>query len=447
MFPIRTEKGYRIGLISHDITERKQREDDLKIKEAAISSSINAFSMADPSGVLFYVNNSWLNMMGYARKEILKLSILDLMQDRKTGEEALGTLFEYGQCEGDIVLKRKDGSTFEADLSANIVRNNDGHPICMMFSFIDITTRREAERALQESENKLRAILNLLPIGVYVVDENKDIIDVNPAFERFMGLSKEELLRRKHWNRKYLRSDGSFLPSMSEDNYDQMHGGRPLDNGEPYLDLETGMEKEDGSIVWANTNAVPLPFSDWKVVVALEDITEKRQMQNELRDREERFRRIFELSPIGIQVFDMEGFLISANDASLKILKWKDSNKAKGYNIFRDALLDDEIQMTLQSGQIAHEGRWIKRKSVKSAKKESDASSREGKMYLDYIISPLGAKEKDPSGYLALIQDLTEIKLAEEALISDNERLKIVYDLWRMRVATGNMMAQNDREP
>jgi PAS domain S-box-containing protein len=447
MFPIRTEKGYRIGLISHDITERKQREDDLKIKEAAISSSINAFSMADPSGVLFYVNNSWLNMMGYARKEILKLSILDLMQDRKTGEEALGTLFEYGQCEGDIVLKRKDGSTFEADLSANIVRNNDGHPICMMFSFIDITTRREAERALQESENKLRAILNLLPIGVYVVDENKDIIDVNPAFERFMGLSKEELLRRKHWNRKYLRSDGSFLPSMSEDNYDQMHGGRPLDNGEPYLDLETGMEKEDGSIVWANTNAVPLPFSDWKVVVALEDITEKRQMQNELRDREERFRRIFELSPIGIQVFDMEGFLISANDASLKILKWKDSNKAKGYNIFRDALLDDEIQMTLQSGQIAHEGRWIKRKSIKSAKKESDASSREGKIYLDYIISPLGAKEKKPKGYLALIQDLTEMKLAEEALISDNERLKIVYDLWRMRVATGNMMAQNDREP
>jgi hypothetical protein len=141
--------------------------------------------------------------------------------------------------------------------------------------------------------------------------------------------------------------------------------------------------------------------------------------------------------------------LINANDASLKILNWKDSNKAKGYNIFRDALVDDEIQMTLQSGQIAHEGRWIKRKSVKSAKKEkeSDASSREGKMYLDYIISPLGAKEKDPSGYLALIQDLTEMKLAEEALISDNERLKIVYDLWRMRVATGNLMAQNDREP
>ena len=449
MFPIKTEKGYRIGIISHDITERKQRENDLKIKDAAISSSINAFSMADPSGVLFYVNNSWLNMMGYTRKETLKLSILDLMQDRKTGEEVLGTLFEYGQCEGDIVLKRKDGSTFEADLSANIVRNTDGHPICTLVSFIDITERKKAEQALRESEDKLRSLFNFLPIGVYVVDENKDIIDANPAFEKFMGLSKEELLLRKHWNRKYLRPDGSFLPPMSEDNYDEMPGGRPLDNGEPYLDLETGMEKEDGSTVWAHTSAVPLPFSDWRVAVALEDITEKRRMQNELRDREERFRRIFELSPIGIQLFDSEGFLIAANDASLKILKWKDSNKAKGYNIFRDALVDDEIQLTLQSGQFAHEGRWIKRKSVKSAKKEkeSDASSREGKMYLDYIISPLGAEEKEPKGYLAIIQDLTEIKLAEEALISDNERLKIVYDLWRMRVATGNMMAQNDREP
>jgi PAS domain S-box-containing protein len=449
MFPIKTEKGYRIGIISHDITEKKQREDDLKIKDAAISSSINAFSIADPSGALFYANNSWLNMMGYARKETLELSILDLLQDRKTGEDVLGTLFEYGQCEGEIVLKRKDGSTFEADLSGNIVRNNDGHPICMMFSFIDITTRREAERALQESENKLKSLFNFLPIGIYVVDENKDVIDANPALEKFMGLSKEELLQRKQWNRRYFRSDGSVLPPMSEDNYDEMPGGRPLDSGEPYLDLETGMEKDDGSIVWALTNAVPLPFSDWKVVVTLEDITENRRMQNELRDREERFRRIFELSPVGIQLFDSEGFLINANDASLKILNWKDSNKAKGYNIFRDALVDDEIQMTLHSGQIAHEGRWIKRKSVKSTKKEkeSDAKSREGKMYLDYIISPLGAKEKDPSGYLALIQDLTEMKLGEEALISDNERLKIVYDLWRMRVATGNMMAQNDREP
>jgi PAS domain S-box-containing protein len=447
IFPIKTEKGYRIGIISHDITERKQRENDLKIKDAAISSSLNAFSMADPSGVLFYVNNSWLNMMGYARKETLKLSILDLIQDRKTGEEVLGTLFEYGQCEGDIVLKKKDGTTFEVDLSANIVRNTDGHPICIQFSFIDISKRKDAERALQESENKLKALFNSLPIGVYVVDEDKDIIDANPAFEKFMGLSKEDMLQRKHWNRRYLRSDGSLLPPMSQDNYDEMPGGRPLDSGEPYLNLETGMEKEDGSIVWAHTSAVPLPFSDWRVVVALEDTTEKRRMQNELRDREERFRRIFELSPIGIQLFDAEGFLVSANDASLKILNWKDSNKAKGYNIFRDAMVDDEIQMTLHSGQIAHEGRWIKRKSAKSAKKESNASSREGKMYLDYIISPLGAEEMDPSGYLALIQDLTEIKLAEEALISDNERLKIVYDLWRMRVATGNMMAQNDREP
>jgi PAS domain S-box-containing protein len=171
------------------------------------------------------------------------------------------------------------------------------------------------------------------------------------------------------------------------------------------------------------------------------DITERKKMERELKEREERFRKIFELSPAGILLFDSEGFLTHANQASQKILEVIDV-KHKRYNLFRDLLGDIEKHHKLLSGQIVREGRWINIKPGKAAKLDKldkdMLQNKTGQIYIENQVAVLGEADK-PVGYLCIQQDITEKKLADEIMISENERLQIIYDLWKNRVKISDM--------
>jgi PAS domain-containing protein len=260
-----------------------------------------------------------------------------------------------------------------------------------------------------------------------------------------MGLTKKELLKREHWKWKYLSPDGTELPPLKENSHDYLPAARPLYDGKPVFDLEIGMVKEDGITIWANANAIPLPFPDWRVVTTIQDISERKRLEKDLQDREERFRKIFDISPIGIQLFSSEGVLINANQSSLNILGWKDSKHAKVPNLLRDALEDEDIRQKLLSGQTWHDGRWISLKPIKATKNKNDSQEGPGRTYIDYIITPLG-KSGDPEGYIVILHDLTEKKLAQDALISDNERLQIIYDLWKARVKMSEIKMELERK-
>jgi len=140
-----------------------------------------------------------------------------------------------------------------------------------------------------------------------------------------------------------------------------------------------------------------------------------------LQDREERFRKIFDISPIGIQLFSSEGVLINANQRSLNILGWKDSKHAKVPNLLRDALEDEDIRQKLLSGQTWHDGRWISLKPIKATKNKNDSQEGPGRTYIDYIITPLG-KSGDPEG-IAFV-DCGQCGIGEAKKISEYKGYK-----------------------
>jgi len=436
-------KPYQVYAAFQDITEIKKAQDALKIKDASIESSTNAIIMADLAGNLIYVNNSFLKWWGYRKEEAFGKPIWELYQESQKTKEIIEEVYATRtHWSGESIATRKDGSTFDIQVSANMVEDTAGRPVYLVESFIDISKRKQAELALQASENKLKSLFDVLPIGMYIVDQDGKIVDANPAFETFMGLSKEELKKRKHWKRKYLFADGTPMPDPIMDSSSDLPAVRPFYDGKPTTDMEIGIVKEDGAIVWANANAIPLPFPDWRVVATILDITDKKHLEQDLKDREERFRKIFELSPIGIQQFSSKGVLIQANQSSLNILGWKDSKHAGGPNLLRDALEDEEIQQKLLSGQTWHNGKWISLKPMKAMKNEKDLKpGRNGRVYIDYSIVPLGESGQS-KGYMVLIQDLTEQKMAEDAMISENERLQIIYELWRSRVQMSKLKSQ-----
>jgi len=129
-----------------EIIERKHIEEDLRIKEIAIASSIYAIAFTDLKGTLTYVNNAFLQLWGYdTERDILNKPIMRCWQDRGKAGKVMEDLSARGWCMGAMVGRREDGSTFNAQFSANVVSDANGVPLCVEVSFIDIAERKKTE--------------------------------------------------------------------------------------------------------------------------------------------------------------------------------------------------------------------------------------------------------------------------------------------------------------
>jgi len=133
------------------ILERKRYEEALLIKDKAIASSLNAIVLADLKGKLSYVNQAFLTMWGYQEPdEVLGKPVKSFWFSEEDALRGMSILQNTGNWICELTAQRKDGSQFEAQLAANMVTGENGKPICMFASFIDITERKRAETRLQD---------------------------------------------------------------------------------------------------------------------------------------------------------------------------------------------------------------------------------------------------------------------------------------------------------
>lgn len=160
--PLLDDKGSLIGSVhvARDITPQKKNAEALKIKEVAISSAINAIAIGDLQGNITYVNRSFLKMWGYEEHEIIGKSSVLLGADEQHAREILEALSRSDAWSGERMARKKDGSTFPVELSANVVRDVSGSPLCLMASFVDISKRRKAEEEILNYRDRLEELVD-----------------------------------------------------------------------------------------------------------------------------------------------------------------------------------------------------------------------------------------------------------------------------------------------
>jgi len=144
-----------IGVI-RDITSRKKMEENLKIKDSAIYSSINAIAITDLKGNITYVNPSFLKLWGYKNKEnLIGEPIVNFWQMKGKFVEVIDAVLNKDGWVGELKAERENTSIFDLQLSATSIKNSQNQPICMMASFVDITRRKWAEKKLHELNQDL----------------------------------------------------------------------------------------------------------------------------------------------------------------------------------------------------------------------------------------------------------------------------------------------------
>ncbi len=147
-------RGAPAGLLASflDITEQKRAMEDLRLKDQAIATSLNAIVIADPAGTIQYANPAFARLWGFdAAEQVIGRPASDLI-GAATVQEIVRTLLTTGMWQGELEARRIDGSALDLLVSANVVRDHDGTIMRLMASIADITDARRLQVQLTQSQ-------------------------------------------------------------------------------------------------------------------------------------------------------------------------------------------------------------------------------------------------------------------------------------------------------
>ncbi|WP_375759911.1 PAS domain S-box protein [Corallococcus exercitus] len=204
--PVRDELGIIRGGVSvvSDVTDHKKSEDSVREAGEKYRSLYNntpvMMHSIDPNGRLISVSDRWLSILGYERAEVLGHDSVDFLtpESRRFAREViLPEYFKTGACWNvPYQVVKKNGQPIDVLLSAIAERDASGKVLRSLAVLIDVTERKQAEDALQESEKRLRAILDNAPTVFFLLDTQERFLFVNREWERLFHRTREHVAGR-----------------------------------------------------------------------------------------------------------------------------------------------------------------------------------------------------------------------------------------------------------
>lgn len=296
-----------VMLSVRDVTLRRQSEARYR---TLFDYAPYGIVIADPQSYYLDVNPAMCRMFGYTREEFIGLHASDIVVPQQIPriEEALGEIRSESEHQREWTFRRKDGSTFPAEVIATAMP--DGN---LLGVIRDITERNEAEKALRASESKLSGIIESAMDGIITIDNEQHIVLFNAAAEVMFGRSAKTVLGQ---------SIGDLIPAR----FRSAHAQHVVRFGETRVTMRSmgglgaifGL-RQDGSEFPIEASISQVESSGERFyTVILRDITERKQAEQTLRESEERYRLLFENNPFPMWVYDLETLeFLAVNDAAV----------------------------------------------------------------------------------------------------------------------------------
>ncbi len=407
--PILDEYEQIVGavLTFQDISVRRRAEEALQstdeFRRALIENSPVGIFLASPERVIAQANKRVCEMFGYSLAELIGENFL-LIHENQATYEAFGSKYQLlresqsGLINLEFPFKKKDGTRLYCEVSGTPL-DPEHLQKGIIWTLQDITERKMAEERLKESEEMLRTIYEVLPVGISITDPEGNLIDCNLEAEKLLGITSDEHNSRNFAGNEWmiLREDGTLMP-VSE--YASV---RALEEHQMIKDVEMEVMTPHGS-TWLSVSAMPVENPKYGVTIAYEDVTTRKNTEREML----KLTRAVEYSPVSIVITNAAGDMEYINPRFTEVT---------GYTL--DEVVGKNPRI-LKSGRVPHhvyETLWRTIKEGNTWRGELLNKKKNGELFWEMVrISPV----TDPAGritnFVAVKEDITAQKFTEEKL-------------------------------
>jgi PAS domain S-box-containing protein len=408
-----------IFILSIDINERKTAEEELLLRSEIMENMEDGVSLVQVSdGNFVYTNPKFDQIFGFEEDELIGTNVAELTaptEDESPEEVAkkiIGSLHDDGVWSGEMLHSKKDGTVFWGYANISIFKHYEYGEV-FLGVHTDITERKELQEELIDSKEFTESIIDSMADGLAVVDSNGVHLDVNQALCQMTGYSPEELIGtgppHPYWpQEEYEKIQNSFEKIMNG-NVNEIEIIFKKKNGArfPVILSPSILTDEKGNL----TNAYAI----------IKDITERKRMEEIIRDNEARLSLALDAATMGVWDWDI------VNNTTIRTLE---HDKIFGY----DSLLPEWNVENLVEHIIPEDREQIQKLitnpggqnffNFQCRIKRTDDQIRwiqvDGKVFHD--------KNNKPIRILGVVRDITDFKDIENELRASEEKYHTLFD-------------------
>ena len=401
--------------VAERTAELKQKQESLEQAEERSrllleSAEEGIFGVAE-NGLVNFINPAGLALLGFETDELIGQKIHPLIHHSRHD----GTPYPIEECpmyqslthgvsdsRDDEVLWRKDGTSFPVEYTSVPIRK-DGSITGTVVVFRDISERKQAEEALRESEINMRTIFENSPLGMIHFRKDGTILDCNDKFVELMGSSREKLIgfnTPKETNDEKLRV--AIINALA---------GETAEYEGDYTSV-TGNKTTSLRVVFNPTESGKSPT---EVIATLEDITERKQAEEAIRESRERLNTILKTTAQGFWLNDQDDNIMEVNEAMCEILSLG-KDEIVGSNFFD--FLDEKNK------EIVREQNRMRKKGIHSLYEISLIRADGQQVPCLMNASPLLDKDGNVVGSFGMTTNIAERKQMEEELRKNVDELE-----------------------
>ncbi|MFC1657870.1 PAS domain S-box protein [Candidatus Omnitrophota bacterium] len=423
LMPIRlNQQIHSVTLISADITERKHAEEAMKESEEKYRTLVENINIGayrntgDFPGRFLHANPAIVKMFGYGSvEEFMQISVCELYQNPHERKLFLEDLLKNGFVKGkELRLRKKDGTPIWASCTAKVQYDENKRIKWIDGVVEDVTERKKAEEALQESEGKYSSLVEQAQEGVVILQDGVFKF-CNKAMSDITGYSTDELIGM------------DFLPAilpkykeLIKKRYEADIAGKTTP--QTFI-IKT--RRKDGKIIDIEATGSTIYFHDRPAAMCvLRDITERIKAEGALRESEHKYRTLLKNIPHGIFYKDLNSVYMLCNESY-----------ASDLNI-GPAEIKGKTDYDFYPKELADKYRADDKRIIESGRSEEleEEYLRGGqRVAVQTLKSPVRDEQGNIIGIFGIFWDITErkknkrrLELLNRELVRTNKRLKSI---------------------